>query len=138
MAECPFGPCARHRPFRRVARLLTRGCLSPGSGAAEGAAGSPPADSDGSSAGGDTPAADSGAASAELTAAELMAELTAISERPPPPARIGLSAGGATTYSVVDCRNLVKTLICGVKTITWGCASCKVSGEGGVVGRLGT
>lgn len=29
--------------------------------------------------------------------------------------------------SVTDYRSLVKTLVCGVKTITWGCAACKVS-----------
>ncbi|XP_023247442.1 transformation/transcription domain-associated protein [Copidosoma floridanum] len=29
--------------------------------------------------------------------------------------------------NVVDCRSLVKTLVCGVKTITWGCANCKAS-----------
>lgn len=28
-------------------------------------------------------------------------------------------------YSVTECRSLVKTLVCGVKTITWGCAACK-------------
>ncbi|KAF0288488.1 Transformation/transcription domain-associated protein [Amphibalanus amphitrite] len=103
------------------------------SGSAEGGAGSsatsPSADGDGSAAGTDTPTADAAAATAELSAAELMAELAAISERPPAPARIGLTTSPATTYSVVDCRNLVKTLICGVKTITWGCASCKVGGD---------
>ncbi|KAL3270789.1 hypothetical protein HHI36_021313 [Cryptolaemus montrouzieri] len=30
-------------------------------------------------------------------------------------------------YNVSDYRNLVKTLVCGVKTITWGCSSCKSS-----------
>lgn len=29
------------------------------------------------------------------------------------------------SYTVVDCRGLVKTLVSGVKTITWGIASCK-------------
>ncbi|XP_072179557.1 transformation/transcription domain-associated protein-like [Diadema setosum] len=29
-------------------------------------------------------------------------------------------------YSVVDCRSLVKTVVCGVKTITWGVSACKV------------
>ncbi|KAL9966032.1 hypothetical protein ACROYT_G024040 [Oculina patagonica] len=33
-----------------------------------------------------------------------------------------------TTFSVPDCRSMVKTLVCGVKTITWGAGSCKVSG----------
>ncbi|XP_015774341.1 PREDICTED: transformation/transcription domain-associated protein-like [Acropora digitifera] len=32
------------------------------------------------------------------------------------------------TFSVPDCRSMVKTLVCGVKTITWGAGSCKVSG----------
>lgn len=34
------------------------------------------------------------------------------------------------SYSVPDCRSLVKTLVCGVKTITWGIASCKATGMG--------
>lgn len=30
------------------------------------------------------------------------------------------------TYSFSDCKNLVKTIVCAVKTISWGIASCKV------------
>lgn len=30
-------------------------------------------------------------------------------------------------YNVADYRSLVKTLVCGVKTITWGCSACKVT-----------
>jgi hypothetical protein len=41
--------------------------------------------------------------------------------------RFGFPATQAGNLSVTDCRSLVKTLVCGVKTITWGCASCKVS-----------
>ncbi|XP_054624115.1 transformation/transcription domain-associated protein isoform X1 [Dunckerocampus dactyliophorus] len=33
------------------------------------------------------------------------------------------------TFQVSDCRSLVKTLVCGVKTITWGITSCKSPGE---------
>ncbi|XP_024913092.1 transformation/transcription domain-associated protein [Cynoglossus semilaevis] len=33
------------------------------------------------------------------------------------------------TFQVSDCRSLVKTLVCGVKTITWGISSCKSPGE---------
>ncbi|KAK3559009.1 hypothetical protein QTP86_000016 [Hemibagrus guttatus] len=33
------------------------------------------------------------------------------------------------TFQVSDCRSLVKTLVCGVKTITWGITSCKAPGE---------
>uniref|UniRef100_A0A670YI66 Transformation/transcription domain associated protein n=1 Tax=Pseudonaja textilis TaxID=8673 RepID=A0A670YI66_PSETE len=33
------------------------------------------------------------------------------------------------TFQVTDCRSLVKTLVCGVKTITWGITSCKAPGE---------
>lgn len=29
--------------------------------------------------------------------------------------------------NVADYRSLVKTLVCGVKTITWGCSACKTS-----------
>ena len=32
----------------------------------------------------------------------------------------------SNNYNVADYRSLVKTLVCGVKTITWGCAACKV------------
>ncbi|XP_019648042.1 PREDICTED: transformation/transcription domain-associated protein-like [Branchiostoma belcheri] len=39
-------------------------------------------------------------------------------------------AGGQfNNFSVSDCRSLVKTLVCGVKTITWGAQSCKTPGE---------
>lgn len=31
-------------------------------------------------------------------------------------------------FSVPDCRSMVKTLVCGVKTITWGAGSRKVMG----------
>ena len=31
--------------------------------------------------------------------------------------------------TVGDCRGLVKTLVCGMKTITWGVGSCKVPGS---------
>ena len=31
--------------------------------------------------------------------------------------------------SVTDCRTMVKTLVCGMKTITWGAGSCKVPGS---------
>ena len=30
--------------------------------------------------------------------------------------------------SVSDCRGIVKTLVCGMKTITWGAGSCKIPG----------
>lgn len=42
--------------------------------------------------------------------------------------RFGVMPSPYTTYSVADCRVLVKTLVCGVKTITWGIVSCKANG----------
>ncbi|XP_030767739.1 transcription-associated protein 1 [Sitophilus oryzae] len=33
----------------------------------------------------------------------------------------------SNNYNVADYRSLVKTLVCGVKTITWGCSACKTS-----------
>jgi len=36
----------------------------------------------------------------------------------------------APSYSVVDCRGLVKTLVSGVKTITWGVSSWQDSIDG--------
>lgn len=37
-----------------------------------------------------------------------------------------------STYNVADYRSLVKTLVCGVKTITWGVAACKANSAQGV------
>lgn len=39
-----------------------------------------------------------------------------------------------TNYNVADYRSLVKTLVCGVKTITWGVAACKTNSSQPVVG----
>lgn len=46
--------------------------------------------------------------------------------------RCKLSSLPSSNLSVAEYRTLVKTLVCGVKTITWGCATCKVptNGEG--------
>ena len=41
-------------------------------------------------------------------------------------AKFGFPASQAQNYTVADCRALVKTLVCGVKTITWGLTSTKV------------
>ncbi|KAL4715075.1 hypothetical protein ACJJTC_012122 [Scirpophaga incertulas] len=38
--------------------------------------------------------------------------------------RIGFPTSQINNLNVSDYRTLVKTLVCGVKTITWGCASC--------------
>ena len=47
-----------------------------------------------------------------------------------PQNRFGVTPKQYDTYSVADCRGLVKTLVCGVKTITWGIGSCKAGGTG--------
>ena len=39
--------------------------------------------------------------------------------------KFGFPQSQASNYSVSDCRSLVKTLVCGVKTITWGLANTK-------------
>lgn len=39
--------------------------------------------------------------------------------------KFGFPASQAMNYNIGDYRSLIKTLICGVKTITWGCANCK-------------
>ncbi|XP_071811547.1 transformation/transcription domain-associated protein-like isoform X3 [Apostichopus japonicus] len=39
-------------------------------------------------------------------------------------------SGHYGTCTVSDCRSLVKTVVCGVKTITWGISSCKGTGAG--------
>ena len=55
--------------------------------------------------------------------------------------KFGFPASQASNYSVADCRALVKTLVCGVKTITWGCTSCKQeaggAGASGAAGNAG-
>lgn len=35
--------------------------------------------------------------------------------------KFGFPTSQASSYTVADCRALVKTLVCGVKTATWGC-----------------
>ena len=39
-------------------------------------------------------------------------------------------SGNKDNVAVADYREMVKTLVCGVKTITWGAGSCKVSTGG--------
>ncbi|XP_039879135.1 transformation/transcription domain-associated protein isoform X2 [Simochromis diagramma] len=57
---------------------------------------------------------------------------TPVTVTPQPPAT-PFDRGGEKedkqTFQVSDCRSLVKTLVCGVKTITWGITSCKAPGE---------
>ncbi|XP_025765462.1 transformation/transcription domain-associated protein isoform X1 [Oreochromis niloticus] len=57
---------------------------------------------------------------------------TPVAVTPQPPAT-AFDRGGEKedkqTFQVSDCRSLVKTLVCGVKTITWGITSCKAPGE---------
>uniref|UniRef100_T1JAK1 Transformation/transcription domain-associated protein n=1 Tax=Strigamia maritima TaxID=126957 RepID=T1JAK1_STRMM len=43
--------------------------------------------------------------------------------------KFGFPTSQMNNYTVADCRSLVKTLVCGVKTITWGTGSCKVGGD---------
>lgn len=47
--------------------------------------------------------------------------------------KFGFPTSQAQNYLVADCRSLVKTLVCGVKTITWGIAACKSSSENNTV-----
>ena len=42
---------------------------------------------------------------------------------------IGTSLTQPIPLSVSDCRGIVKTLVCGMKTITWGAGSCKIPGK---------
>lgn len=44
--------------------------------------------------------------------------------------KIGASLSPPPNYTVADCRSLVRTLVSGVKTITWGTASCKAPSMG--------
>ncbi|XP_036936518.1 transformation/transcription domain-associated protein [Acanthopagrus latus] len=57
---------------------------------------------------------------------------TPVPAAPPPPSTSFDRPGekeDKQTFQVSDCRSLVKTLVCGVKTITWGITSCKAPGE---------
>ncbi|XP_041986434.1 transcription-associated protein 1 isoform X2 [Aricia agestis] len=45
--------------------------------------------------------------------------------KPEEKSKIGFPTSQVGNLNVGDYRTLVKTLVCGVKTITWGCASCK-------------
>nr|XP_033963174.1 transformation/transcription domain-associated protein isoform X2 [Pseudochaenichthys georgianus] len=57
---------------------------------------------------------------------------TPVATAPQPPSTSLDRAGekeDKQTFQVSDCRSLVKTLVCGVKTITWGITSCKAPGE---------
>lgn len=41
-------------------------------------------------------------------------------------------AGGgtqSTNLSLPDCRGIIKTLVCGMKTLTWGAGSCRLPGS---------
>uniref|UniRef100_A0A7N8X0X7 Transformation/transcription domain-associated protein n=1 Tax=Mastacembelus armatus TaxID=205130 RepID=A0A7N8X0X7_9TELE len=58
-------------------------------------------------------------------------QLVSIFKKCKPQSEMGVVDSGALpgTFQVSDCRSLVKTLVCGVKTITWGITSCKAPGE---------
>lgn len=43
--------------------------------------------------------------------------------------KFGFPTSPSVNFSVTDCRSLVKTLVCGVKTITWGIPSYKNPGD---------
>ncbi|CAH0749160.1 unnamed protein product [Diatraea saccharalis] len=47
--------------------------------------------------------------------------------KPEEKSKIGFPSSQMNNLNVGDYRTLVKTLVCGVKTITWGCASCKTA-----------
>uniref|UniRef100_A0A8C2Z7M5 Transformation/transcription domain-associated protein n=1 Tax=Cyclopterus lumpus TaxID=8103 RepID=A0A8C2Z7M5_CYCLU len=58
-------------------------------------------------------------------------QLVSIFKKCKPQSEMGVVEPGVLpgTFQVSDCRSLVKTLVCGVKTITWGITSCKAPGE---------
>uniref|UniRef100_A0A8C6M1A9 Transformation/transcription domain-associated protein n=1 Tax=Nothobranchius furzeri TaxID=105023 RepID=A0A8C6M1A9_NOTFU len=58
-------------------------------------------------------------------------QLVSIFKKCKPQSEMGMVDPGVLpgTFQVSDCRSLVKTLVCGVKTITWGITSCKAPGE---------
>ncbi|KPJ11920.1 Transformation/transcription domain-associated protein [Papilio machaon] len=51
--------------------------------------------------------------------------------KPEEKSKIGFPNSYLNNLNVGDYRTLVKTLVCGAKTITWGCASCKQATAGG-------
>ncbi|KAG8178737.1 hypothetical protein JTE90_027055 [Oedothorax gibbosus] len=48
----------------------------------------------------------------------------------PTTVRFGFPTSQASNYSILDCRSLVKTIICGSKSVAWGIQMCKVPGQG--------
>ena len=64
---------------------------------------------------------DATSSSSKATTAQSALEKDAASEEK----QKAMQASTVTAYSVTECRSLVKTLVCGVKTITWGIASCR-------------
>lgn len=64
---------------------------------------------------------------AEATADGNVATTTTTTQvgSPEKKAKFGFPASQTQNYTVGDCRALVKTLVCGVKTITWGLTSTK-------------
>ncbi|KAG8252898.1 hypothetical protein J6590_046317 [Homalodisca vitripennis] len=59
-------------------------------------------------------------------------------ERDAGKSKFGFPPSLASSYTVADCRSLVKTLVCGVKAITWRCASFKQSSSSVEGGKLFT
>lgn len=49
--------------------------------------------------------------------------------KPEDKGHFGFPSSPSSNYTIVDCRNLVRTLVCGVKTITWGIPPAKHPGE---------
>lgn len=47
-----------------------------------------------------------------------------------------LGSGSKDNLSVADYREMVKTLVCGVKTITWGAGSCKLTTGGKIIDEV--
>uniref|UniRef100_A0A8C7DIQ2 Transformation/transcription domain-associated protein n=1 Tax=Oncorhynchus kisutch TaxID=8019 RepID=A0A8C7DIQ2_ONCKI len=65
----------------------------------------------------------------EMGVVEPQGALPGVPTTPALPATPVLPKEDKQTFQVSDCRSLVKTLVCGVKTITWGITSCKAPGE---------
>ncbi|XP_026322829.1 transcription-associated protein 1 isoform X2 [Hyposmocoma kahamanoa] len=72
-----------------------------------------------------TPAPSTSAAEIKLEEEKPTTDFLDSIAKPEEKSKIGFLSNQMSNLNVGDYRTLVKTLVCGVKTITWGCASCK-------------
>ncbi|XP_060810438.1 transcription-associated protein 1 isoform X2 [Amyelois transitella] len=78
-----------------------------------------------------TPAPSTSTAEVKVEEEKFSPDFLDSTTKPEDKSKIGFPASQMNNLNVGDYRTLVKTLVCGVKTITWGCASCKTTNAEG-------